>query len=306
MRLNRLDLNLLVALDALLALRSVTAAAARLHVTQPSMSGSLARLRTHFGDPLLVPAGRRLELSPLGELLIEPVREAIEKIEQAIALRPGFDPATARRHIRLCASEATVLTLLVDVLREVERTAPGITVEMLPADPGVMGERLRRRELDFIFGVDAFLTDDHPKALVISDSFHCLAWTGNRRVRNRLTLRQYLALGHAVTFYGFDRRPGFEQHALDQLGIQRKVEVTCTTPALLGPLVVGTQRIATVPTRLARQLEGLLPVRLFVPPLDIPPLRIAMQWHRSRANDGATTWFRDLVVATSRRVGYFA
>src|SRR6218665_108190 len=116
-RLRRIDLNLLIALEALLTLRSVTAAANRLHVTQPSMSGSLARLRDYFGDPLLTPAGRKLELTPLAEMLLDPVKETLEIVERTISLRPQFDPATAKRHFQICASEASVLTLLAEVIR---------------------------------------------------------------------------------------------------------------------------------------------------------------------------------------------
>jgi DNA-binding transcriptional LysR family regulator len=304
MRLRRLDLNLLVTLDALLSLRSVTAAAQRLHVTQPSMSGSLARLRDHFGDPLLVPAGRRLVLSPLAEQLLVPVREALDKVDAAITLRPQFNPATDQRHFTICASEATVLTLLIDAIQQAEQQAPGVTIELMPADPGVMTERLRRRELDLAFGVESLVSPDFPCALVINDTFHCVVWTGNKRVRTRLTLDHYQALGHAITRYGFDRRPGFEQHTLAQLGVARRVELSCTTPALLGPLVVGTQRIATMPSRLAKQQAAVLPLKLFAPPVDLPPLRIVMQWHPTRAHDGAAVWFRQLVVATARQVGY--
>jgi DNA-binding transcriptional LysR family regulator len=305
-RLRRLDLNLLTALEALLSLRSVTAAASRLHVTQPSMSGSLARLRDHFGDPLLVPVGRKMELTPLGELLLDPVREALEKIEWAISMRPDFDPATARRHFQVCASEATVLTLLVDVIRRAEELAPGVTIELLPSDLGQIAERLSRRELDFAFIAEHLALAEHPCEVVINDTFHCVVWSGNRRVKKALSLEHYLALGHAVTRYGFDRRPGFEQYTLERLGVERRVEVSCTTPALLGPLVVGTQRIATVPTRLAQQQAQFLPLKLFEPPLELPPLRVAAQWHRSREGDGATRWLRDLVVETSRAQGYVA
>jgi DNA-binding transcriptional LysR family regulator len=303
MRLRRLDLNLLVALEALLATRSVTASASRLHVTQPSMSGSLARLRAHFGDPLLVQAGRRMELSPLGEMLLEPVREALQKVEATIALRPDFDPATAQRHFTLCASEATVLALLTEVLREVEQQAPGVTLELLPAEPARMGQMLDRRELDFLFSGENFLLAEHPHALAIRDDFLCVVWKNNKRVRKTLTRDQYLALDHAITSYGLERRPGFEQFALSRLGVQRRVTVTCTTPALLGPLVVGTQRIATMPSRLAKQQAQVLPLKLLAPPVQLPPLEIHMQWHRSRERDGATVWFRDLVLATAARLG---
>jgi LysR family nod box-dependent transcriptional activator len=303
-RLRRIDLNLLIALEALLTLRSVTAAANRLHVTQPSMSGSLARLRAYFDDPLLVPAGRKLELTPLAEMLLDPVKEALEIVDRTLSLRPEFDPSTARRHFQICASEATVLTLLAEVIRRVEEQAPGVTIELLPADPGQIEDRLNRRELDFAFVVEHMRDAAHPETLVIHDTFHCIVWSGNKQVKRSLSLEQYLSLGHAVTRYGFDRRPGFEQYSMERLGVQRRVEISCTTPALLGPLIVGTQRIATVPTRLAQQQVQVLPLKLFRPPVEIPPLRIVVQWHKSRQSDGATRWLRDLVVKTSREMGY--
>jgi DNA-binding transcriptional LysR family regulator len=111
-------------------------------------------------------------------------------------------------------------------------------------------------------------------------------------------------MGHAVTRYGFDRRPGFEQYTLQRLGVQRRVELSTTTPALLGPLIVGTQRIATVPERLALKQKQFLPLKLFKPPLDLPPLRIVAQWHKTREGDGATRWLRDLIVETAKAMGY--
>jgi LysR family nod box-dependent transcriptional activator len=302
MRLRRLDLNLLVALDALLATRSVTAAAQRLHVTQPSMSGSLARLREHFGDALMVQVGRRMTLTPLGETLLGPVRQSLLQVEATISLRPGFDPTTSTRHFAICASEATVLALLTEVLRDIERQAPGITVELLSADPARMGPMLDRGELDFHFAGENLLLPEHPTSLAFRDDFLCVVWSGNSRVGSKLSLEKYLSLGHAITRYGLERRPGFEQFTLERLGIQRRVEVSCTTPALLGPLVVGTHRIATMPARLARDQARVLPLKLLRPPLPLPPLEIHMQWHKSRDQDAGAVWFRDLVVSAAGKL----
>ena len=303
MRLNRLDLNLLLALDALLSLRSVTGAAHRLHVSQPSMSASLRRLREHFGDPLLVQAGRTMQRTALGDTLADRVRPLLEQVDSTISLRSGFDPAQDKRRFTLSASEATVLALLVDVLRAARQAAPYVTVDMLPAEISAMREKLGNRELDFIFIVDRFARDDHPSEIVIEDEFKCVLWRRNARVRKRLAMDEYLAMGHVVTRYGFERRPGFEEFSMQQLGVERRVEVTCTTPALLGPLVVGTDRIATLPSKLAMQQAAVLPLQVVDPPVPLPPLRIAMQWHRSLEGDGATTWMRNLVRRTAREAG---
>ena len=297
--LKRLDLNLLVALHALLAHKSVTQAARELFVTQPSMSGSLARLREHFQDPILTPVGRRMVLSPFGERLVGPVREALGRIDDVVGLTAEFDPASSKRRFTLCASETTVLTLLVAVMQRLETRAPHVTVELLPAEPGSMGERLLRGELDFIFSVDQFCLPSHPSQRVIEDDFLCVVWSQNLQVKKRLTLDKYLSMGHVVTRYGFDRRPGFEQYSLDRLGVQRRVEVTCTTPALLGPLVVGTQRIGTMPAQLAKAQARYLPLKVFAPPVDLPPLSIAIQWSQHRSNDAGLMWFKNLVLESA-------
>lgn len=301
MRLHRLDLNLLIALDALLATHSVTAAARRLHVTQPSMSGSLARLREHFGDALLVPAGRGLQLTPFAELLATSVRHAMEGVQATAELRPTFEPATSRRHFRLSASEATVATLLSDALHDVGRQAPGVTVELLPTDAGAVLERLQRRDLDIAFYPERYLLHDHPHALAMEDDFVCVAWSGNRRIGRRLTLERYLELPHVVTRYGFERRPGFEQWHMEQAGIRRHETIGCSSPVAASFLVAHTERLATLPRRLARQQAAHLPLRILPPPpeLGLQPLRIFMQWHQGRAADGGIAWLGGLVHAAA-------
>src|SRR5215468_4155230 len=113
MHFHQLDLNLLVALDALLVERNITEAGKRVHLTQSAMSGALARLRQYFGDELLVQVGRKMVPTPLGESLIEPVREILIKVKTTIETRPGFDPAASTRRFSLMMSDfcATVLML---------------------------------------------------------------------------------------------------------------------------------------------------------------------------------------------------
>jgi LysR family nod box-dependent transcriptional activator len=303
MRLNRLDLNLLVALEALLTLRSVTAAAEKLHITQPSMSSSLARLRVHFEDLLLVKVGRKMELTTLGEELVDSVRETLEKIERTVGLRSGFDPARAKRVFSICASDGTVLVLLSEFIASLAKTAPGITFNLLPADHANAMAMLGRQELDFVFSGPTFVIPDQPRTLVIQDTYVCLVWRGNLRVRKRLTRERYLELGHVVWQFGFERRPSYEEHQLRQAGVHKRVEVSCASMALLGSLLVGTDRIATVPSRLACLLARSLPLRILPMPITLQPQRIEVYWHRTRDLDPASQWFRELLLAKSRELG---
>lgn len=303
MRLHGLDLNLLISLDALLQTRGVTLAAALLHVTQPTMSGALSRLREHFGDPLLMPAGRALKLSPLGQTLLIPVRDALQQVERAVALRPTFDPASDRRHFVLCASHMTLTVLGVPLTTRLHRSAPGVTLEWAEAAPDHIGERLSRGDIDLAFLGQQFVRAEHPHQLVIHDNYVCIAWTGNRKVGKRLTQATYLRLGHVGTRYGPQGIPGGEQHAINALQLPRRVEVVCASPVMLGALVAGTDRLATLGAKLADRQAKDLPLRILPPPWPLPPLRIQMQWSRHREGDAALDWFRKTVADVARQTG---
>ena len=301
MRLQGLDLNLLIALDGLLQTKGVTAAADALHVSQPTMSGSLARLREHFDDPLLVPAGRALKLSALGQLLRTPVREALQQIERAVSLRPTFDPEHDSRNFVLCGSHMTLLVLGAPLTQHLQRVAPGVTLEWVEAPPDRIGDRLSRGDIDIAFVGESFVDAGHPGVLVVEDDYVCLVWKGNQRVLRQLTRSTYLTLGHVGTRYGPHGLASGEQHAINALQLARRVEVVCTSPVILAALVVGTDRIATVGSKLATQQAKELPLRVLKTPWCLPPLRILMQWSRHREGDGAFDWLRGTVLEVARR-----
>src|SRR5271170_7047548 len=128
MRYHKLDLNLLTALKALLAEKNVTRAGEVVHVTQSAMSGILSRLREYFGDPLIVQVGRKMELTPLAESLVDPINDVLLRIDATIATRPEFNPLTTNRRFSVVASDYSINVLLLEVLRRVHREAPGLSV----------------------------------------------------------------------------------------------------------------------------------------------------------------------------------
>src|SRR6202022_941399 len=149
MRYHKLDLNLLTALKALLAEKNVPRAGESVHVTQSAMSGILARLRDYFGDPLIVQVGRKMELTPLAESLVEPVNDVLLRIDATIATRPEFNPLITRRHFLIVASAYSLNVLYLDVLRRVHREAPGMSVEFRSPSEAAAAE-LEAGEVDFI------------------------------------------------------------------------------------------------------------------------------------------------------------
>jgi DNA-binding transcriptional LysR family regulator len=143
------DVGLLVALDALLTEKSVTRAGERLHLSQPATSIILGRLRQYFGDPLLVPSGRRMVLTPLAESLVQPVRSCLIQIQHTVASKTDFNPAASNRKFCLAASDYVTAILMPQVMEEAARQAPGIRFELVRLDES-MNQRLEKGDIDFI------------------------------------------------------------------------------------------------------------------------------------------------------------
>lgn len=294
MKHHKIDLNLLIALDALLRTASVTRAAAEVHVSQPSMSGSLARLREHFADPLLVRSGRTFKHSPLAQKMQDTVRQAMQHIDRTLSMRPTFDPAADSRQFTLSGSDFTVVAFGSPLVRRLSKIAPTSTVSWLPGSPTELGVKLQSNDLDLSFVAEPFLDDRFAQRLVLEDDFACISWLENAQTKNGLTKDAFNTLGHVGIQYGVSGTPGASHLSSRQLGACHRIETTCTSPIVVGSMVVGTQRIATVARSLALQMAASLPLRVHEHPLQMAPLRIFMQWNQDRDGDGAMDWLRSI------------
>lgn len=302
MRFNRLDLNLLVVLDALLSEQNITRAGEKVYLSQSATSGALARLREFFGDELLVQVGRKMVLTPLGESLVTPVRAILIQIQTTIEQRPEFDPANADRKFTLIMSDYTATVLMPDVIRAAGEIAPKVSFELLtPTDAPV--EELERGHADFILLPDNFLSGQHPRCPVFEESFVCVCWQDNPLIGDTLDLDTYLALGHVMVRFGSQRRPSVDEWLTDKFGIERRAEVVATTFSAVPHYVVGTRRIATIHRRLAELWASYLPLRVLPAPLDIPSMGWSLQWHQYRDLDPATRWMSRLIQDTAKSLG---
>jgi len=300
MRYRRLDLNLLVALDALLTDKSVTRAAGKLNITQPAMSGALARLREYFEDPLVIQVGRQMELTPLARSLAEPIHDIILRVDSVIATEPAFDSARSKRHFVITASDYVIEVFLRHVLAKMHYTAPGITFEFHQSSARVQDE-LEAGEVDFVIGPTIDVLPSHPQEVLFEDTYTVIAWSGSSIIGNSLTFDEYTALKHVV--FGSKRgRPWFERWFEHTYGDSRRIDITAPSFDVLAVLVVDTDRIATVQTRLAKRYLTTLPVKMIAPPVEFPKLVEVLQWNIHRDADPANRWFRTQLKEHSSRL----
>lgn len=294
MRINKLDLNQLVLLDAMLATSSVSKAATQVNLSQPAVSSALAKFRDYFGDQLLVPSGRKLTLTPFAHTLAEPVRDLLLQVQALTRRRPEIEPSRFDRRITIVASDYIQYTLLAPLFQRAEKEAPGLRFEVRSIS-GYLSEELEQGDIDFVVSLAAGVSDRHPSEIIFRDSFSCVAWTGNQQVRNRLSKQQYLSLGHVAVLLGRGRVPTLDQIAMEELGLERRIEVHVPSFTTMPFHVVGTGRIGTLQTQLAKALTQHWPIRVLPCPIPISPIIIAVQWHRYQTLDPAIAWTRGVL-----------
>ncbi|WEE79795.1 LysR family transcriptional regulator [Comamonas testosteroni] len=293
MRFNKLDLNLLVALDMLLSEASISRAAEQLHMSQPAMSNALSRLRTYFEDELLVQVGRRMELTPRAEMLKDAVRDVLVRIDSSITAQPEFVPATSNREFRIFVSDFTLSTLMPYVLARAYAQGPRIRFSLLPQveEPT---RSLERAEVDMLVMPSNFCTPEHPTENLFSERFQCLVWEQSPLAHGALSVDRYLAAGHVEMRPPAINASSLEAQLFTREGLSRRVDVTCFSFASAPALIVGTDRIATVHGRLAKQATARYPVVIREAPLELPPMNQVLQWHCYRTNDPGIAWLRGI------------
>jgi LysR family transcriptional regulator, nod-box dependent transcriptional activator len=299
MRYQRLDLNLLVALRALLTERSVTRAAHSVNVTQSAMSGILARLREYFEDPLIVQVGRRMDLTQLGQSLQEPVNDLLVRIDTTLGTRPEFDPATTRRRFSIMASDYVISVLLADVLQRVHLEAPGVSIELRsPSKDSTV--QLESGDLDLLVTPELFTAAGHACAPLYEDDYCVVVDRDNPDVGETLSLAQFSALRH-VSFES-QGKPFFETWFERTHGEIRQVEVTAHSFQLLPLLLVGTKRVATMHSRMAQRIAASMPVKLAQLDFAVPRILEVLQWHKLRDLDPGSQWLRHCIIGQAARL----
>jgi LysR family transcriptional regulator, nod-box dependent transcriptional activator len=310
--LRRFDLNLLVALDALLRTRNVTRAGEQLSLTQSAMSGELRRLRQMFGDELLIRRGREYALTALARDLIEPLAEILGKIERTLDHQPSFDPATESRHFSVVMSDYAALVLLQPLLRWAAKEAPGMSVSVFPFS-STIERTLIHDGVDLVI-CPAFDLEGVQSQQLFSERYVCVVAADHPDVGDHLTVDQFESLPRLTVAWRPRRRIGTagaqvsgsdwsDSEFAAVLGPQpmekpadHRIEVTTESFMLAPFLVSGTRLVGLVPERLANQFRNLAGVRVLPPPTPLPALEETMYWSAVAENDPAHSWLRQAIA----------
>ncbi len=301
MRLDGLDLNLVIALEAILRLRSVSAAAIETHLTQPALSRSLGRLREHFGDPLVLQAGRALVPTEFGATLHPHATRLLYEARAFAQRRALFDPAREQREFTVICSDYVTLVLMGRVVERLAPLAPRITLRCISIDTSA-DTLFARGDIDFRVVPQIVLHRELPHRLLFEDSFVSVVWAGNPEVGDALDMETFLRLRHVATAFGSLRFGSHLEHYVESSRLALDIAMLVPNFALLPQLIVGTPYIATIHRRLAALLPRDLPIRILPTPIPVPKLVEYLEWHPSREADMASIWMRSQIVTTAQEM----
>lgn len=300
--LSRLDLNLLVALDALVTERSVTRAAERLHLSQPALSASLARLRTHFGDQILARRGNSYELTPFALRLAEHTTTALEAARRVFESQATWEPSESVREFSVYGSDYGFSTIGRVASELAAERAPGVRFRFLLHNPVVVEDAANRlRSVDAMVIPHGILSD-LPFADLWRDDWVALVADDNPAVGDALTMADLAAMPWVLNYQSRSAFTSAERQ-IKQLGIEPHVDVVVESFLALPLFVAGTDRVGLIQGALAPAAVRAGGVRTVGLPFEPTPLVNALWWHHVHSADPEHVWMRELFVEAGRRIG---
>lgn len=287
--LRKIDVNLLVVLEALLRHRNLTRAGNAVGMSQPAVSGALARLRTQFDDPLLIRNGKNFELTQKAQQLIPIVEQAMLEVNRTFSLVPDFDPETSVRTFHIAATDYLLSQLVSPLIQVMNKEAPSVTLEFatLTSDLEIGLIDLVRRDL--LIGSPTLMIPGK-RAKIFTDKLVCVTRKGHPLVKDGSLTIEALRKSEIVQVV-IGRRGGNQVDSLlTEFGISDRIGVAVHSVMAVPQMVAATDLISWCPERLLNHYKDVLEIQMVETPIPAFSFDESAHWHPSKSNDPAIQW----------------
>lgn len=298
---NHFDLNLIPTFIALYEAGSVTAAADKLFVTQPSVSYALNKLRDHFDDPLFLRTRSGMQPTPLAKELYSGFKDIAQRANSVVESARSFAPEHSTRILRLALSDLGEMAMLPPILQRLNVEAPHIELEIISLN---------------IDEVEAWLTDGKVDAAICSrtvpskvlrsevlmeERYVCLLDGGHPRIGKAMSLEQFMAEPHVIVTRTSGH--GMTEDVLKQMGVERKVRLRIPHFSVLPKIIPQTDLLVILPSRIASMFSSLTdvhPMKHLELPFAVPTFEVVLHWHERSERSTAQQWFFSTLSAAVR------
>jgi len=295
-----IDLNLVRVFVTIFETGSVSGAAHRLNVTQPSISYSLSRMRVLLDDPLFKRSQRGMTPTLLSTQLYQRLKYSLSEIEHTIAQTGKFDPTQSTRKFNLALSDLGEIFFLPHILNALQLQAPHTSLEVTQLDITKLGHWLKTGAIDAAISNRSLVPVDANSDLVFSERYVCLISTHHPRVKESISLDQYLSEHHVVVSAATGHHS--VEDRLRENGLTRKVRLHAPHFSALPEVISSSDLLATLPERIALMFSLRSDTRIVELPLSVPPIEVVLQWNDHPDDILAQRWFCQLLRQTLTRL----
>lgn len=295
---NRINIQHLRYLVALVKERHVTRAATSMGIGQPAMSTALGKLRTLFADPLLVKTTHGMEPTPRAIGLARRAQDAIALLSGDTLSAESFTPATSTAHFSIMISEGIIALIMPALIQRLEKEAPNITVTLISGDIRRTAELLSNGDIDYVLGFVTKTPDYLYQTQLYRQDLMCIVNKHHSKIQGSISLEEYIAASH-VTWGAYPiPHPTLElliDEALVKLNLRRNVAITLPSIASSPSIVANSELVSTLPEKSARSAAQILPLQVLPLPFTAPKVEVSMLWHERWHRSQAHIWFRSLL-----------
>ena len=290
----RLDLNLLVTLEALLAERNVTKAAARLHLSQPAVSAQLNRLRRLFDDPLLIPAQRGMTPTAKALELLEPLRQALDQVRATVGTHSTFNPAKGRLLVSLACTDYLEAALVKPLAIWLRTNAPGVRVSVRHLDLQHLDAQMERGEVDLALMTPQAAPPSLRSRHLFNERYVLIGRRNHPGLRGKIGVEEFARFDHViVSLRGRLSTP--VDNTLAALGYKRNVMLAAASFSVVPQIVSESNFVALVPERLVGDRTDKL--KVLDPPFPVEGFAVGMVWHERSHRHSGHQWLREAVLS---------
>ncbi len=298
MKLHQLDLNLLLAFDALMTERNVTRAAQRLYISQPAMSHALNRLRAFFGDPLLVRTPQGMLPSERALTLHPGVAQALRLLEQQLSEPERFVPEHSSRRFVISTTDYVECVLIPPLIARLKDCAPQVRIEILILRDTLPEQELASGEIDLVLGFDEYMqVPGHlSRETWLTEPLVGVVRRDHPHLGSKLTLEQLIATPH-VFHSPLGTRESIVDHFLASQGLARQISVNSQSYMSAAAIVSQSDHLLVLPARVAEMLTSGWPLRQLTLPPQMPSYHLNCVWHPLHDQQAAQLWLRQMMQA---------
>ncbi len=291
----RLDLNLLVTLEALLVEQNVTKAANRLHLSQPAVSAQLSRLRDAFDDPLLIPAQRGMTPTAKALSLLDPLRQALDQVRLTVSQHSDFDPIRANLTVVIACTDYLQVALVQPLVLQLRSRAPRVRVALRSLDIRQLEAQMARGEVDLALMTPSATAPSLRTRHLFDERYVLIGRRGHPKLRSSVTMAQFAQLEHViVSLRGGDFVTPVDD-TLAALGYRRNVVLSTSSFLFLPEIVSRSDFVALVPQRLVSGRINQL--QIVECPFPVEGFEVGMVWHERSHGHAGQRWVREALVA---------